>query len=90
MGTGSISGTAKELSRVPILASELWRESVLAKEFSRETDSAEKKIKFDNVFDAQKAQGLKGRDFTVSLALAGSILDNAQSSELRTYLGEKY
>ena len=38
MGTGSISGTAKELSRVPILASELWRESVLAKEFSRETD----------------------------------------------------
>lgn len=57
-------------------------------DFSREanSESAEKKIKFDNVFDAQKAVGRKGRDFTVSLALAGSILDNAQSAELRTYL----
>lgn len=27
-----------------------------------------------------------GRQFTVSLALPGSILDNAQSPELRTYL----
>ena len=27
-----------------------------------------------------------GRKYTVSLALAGSILDNAQSAELRTYL----
>ena len=54
-------------------------------DFSHEA-STEKKIKFDNVFDAQKAQGQKGRDFTVSLALAGSILDNAQSAELRTYL----
>ena len=61
-------------------------------DFSREanSESAEKKIKFDNVFDAQKAVGRKGRDFTVSLALAGSILDNAQSAELRTYLGKKY
>ncbi len=45
-----------------------------------------KKVKFDNVFDAQKAHGLRKRQFTVSLALPGSILDNAQSSELRTYL----
>ena len=28
----------------------------------------------------------EGRQFTVSLALPGSILDNAQSPELRTYL----
>ena len=27
-----------------------------------------------------------GREFTVSIALPGSILDNAQSPELRTYL----
>ena len=27
-----------------------------------------------------------GRHFTISLALPGSILDNAQSPELRTYL----
>ena len=57
-----------------------------SQEFSSGNSEAAKKIKFDNIFDAQKAQGLKGRDFTVSLALAGSILDNAQSAELRTYL----
>lgn len=45
-----------------------------------------KKVKFDNVFDAQKAVGRKGRHFTISLALPGSILDNAQSAELRAYL----
>jgi hypothetical protein len=28
----------------------------------------------------------KGRDYTVSIALPGSILSNAQSLELRTYL----
>ena len=55
-------------------------------EYSKESNNSEKKIKFDNVFDAQKAEGRKGREFTVSLALAGSILDNAQSAELRTYL----
>ena len=57
-----------------------------SQEFSSGNSEAAKKIRFDNIFDAQKAQGLKGRDFTVSLALAGSILDNAQSAELRTYL----
>jgi len=44
-----------------------------SQEFSSGNSEAAKKIKFDNIFDAQKAQGLKGRDFTVSLALAGSI-----------------
>ena len=33
-----------------------------------------------------KAQSGKGRPYTVSLALPGSILDNAQTPELRTYL----
>lgn len=51
------------------------------------SESGDKKIKFDSIFDAQKAQGPRqGRDFTVSLALPGSILDNAQTTELRTYL----
>lgn len=31
-------------------------------------------------------KGCKGRSYTVSVALPGSILDNAQSPELRTYL----
>ncbi len=39
-----------------------------------------------SVFDTQKTIARKGRDYTVSVALAGSILDNAQSQELRTYL----
>ena len=46
-----------------------------------------KKIRYDNVFDAQKAKAnIQGQKFTISLALPGSILDNAQSVELRTYL----
>ena len=47
--------------------------------------SKSKKIK--TVFEAQQESQLRtGRCYTVSLALAGSILDNAQSAELRTYL----
>ena len=43
--------------------------------------------KHKTVFEAQKeAKLFQGRPYTVSLALAGSILDNAQSAELRTYL----
>lgn len=34
----------------------------------------------------EQAQDKKGRDYTVSVALPGSVLDNAQSTELRTYL----
>ena len=47
----------------------------------------ETKNKFKTVFEAQEEEKLlSGRPYTVSLALAGSILDNAQSAELRTYL----
>ena len=47
--------------------------------------SDEKRIK--NVFEVQEENKvLTGRPYTVSLALAGSILDNAQTAELRTYL----
>lgn len=48
----------------------------------QEDSSAAKKLK--SVFDSQKPSA--GRQYTVSVALAGSILDNAQSPELRTYL----
>ncbi|AWP15503.1 putative methyltransferase C9orf114 -like isoform 2 [Scophthalmus maximus] len=34
----------------------------------------------------EKGQNTKGRAYTVSVALPGSVLDNAQSTELRTYL----
>ncbi|XP_026029154.1 putative methyltransferase C9orf114 homolog [Astatotilapia calliptera] len=36
--------------------------------------------------ETELSQSKKGRAYTVSLALPGSILDNAQSPELRTYL----
>ena len=32
------------------------------------------------------SDGVQGRDYTVGLAVAGSILDNCQTQELRTYL----
>ena len=45
------------------------------------------KEKYKTVFETQKEDKLfQGRPYTISLALAGSILDNAQSAELRTYL----
>uniref|UniRef100_A0A4W6D6Y8 28S rRNA (uridine-N(3))-methyltransferase n=1 Tax=Lates calcarifer TaxID=8187 RepID=A0A4W6D6Y8_LATCA len=34
----------------------------------------------------EQSQNRKGRAYTVSVALPGSVLDNAQSTELRTYL----
>ncbi|XP_078126959.1 putative methyltransferase C9orf114 homolog [Sander vitreus] len=34
----------------------------------------------------EQSQNKKGRAYTVSVALPGSVLDNAQSTELRTYL----
>ncbi|XP_061654920.1 kynurenine--oxoglutarate transaminase 1-like isoform X2 [Phyllopteryx taeniolatus] len=36
--------------------------------------------------NAEQAHNKKGRAYTVSVALPGSVLDNAQSAELRTYL----
>lgn len=42
-----------------------------------------KKIKNEEIFDLDN---LKGRKYTVSVALPSSILENAQSPELRTYL----
>ncbi len=38
------------------------------------------------VFNYLQESASEGRDYTVSLALPGSILENAQSPELRTYL----
>ena len=39
-----------------------------------------------SAFQSRKPSG-RGRHYTLSVALPGSILDNAQSPELRTYLG---
>lgn len=37
--------------------------------------------------ELMKKKESSGRPYTVSIALPGSILDNAQSAELRAYLG---
>ncbi|XP_074546270.1 putative methyltransferase C9orf114 homolog [Halichoeres trimaculatus] len=64
----------------------------------KETQKQRKEIKTIKQLEKQKEleaaeaakleqkQIKKGRDYTVSIALPGSVLDNAQSPELRTYL----
>jgi len=50
-------------------------------------DAKQDENRIKSVFEVQEENKiLTGRPYTVSLALAGSILDNAQSAELRTYL----
>ena len=39
-----------------------------------------------NILTRTEAENTKGRDYTVGIAVAGSILDNAQTQEMRTYL----
>ncbi|XP_061763384.1 kynurenine--oxoglutarate transaminase 1-like [Nerophis ophidion] len=51
----------------------------LIKQLEREKQAIEK-VKIE------QEQILKGRPYTVTVALPGSVLDNAQSAELRTYL----
>lgn len=63
----------------------MWKEEKLLRsmEIKKQTDMA------DSGNDKEKEESKikpQGRSYTVSIALPGSILDNAQSPELRTYL----
>ena len=52
-----------------------------------QTGNQQGPVKLKTVFEVQEETNqLEGRSYTISLALPGSILDNAQSAELRTYL----
>ena len=52
-----------------------------------QTGNQQGPVKLKTVFEVQEETNqLEGRAYTISLALPGSILDNAQSAELRTYL----
>ena len=63
----------------------LERKTTTIEKTGLDVKNDEKRIK--SVFEVQEENKiLTGRPYTVSLALAGSILDNAQSAELRTYL----
>ncbi|KAM4719588.1 kynurenine--oxoglutarate transaminase 3-like [Anableps anableps] len=58
-----------------------WKKAKLIKQLEKQKqrEAAEK-------VQQEESQSKKGRAYTVSVALPGSVLDNAQSPELRTYL----
>ncbi|XP_013862036.1 putative methyltransferase C9orf114 homolog [Austrofundulus limnaeus] len=58
-----------------------WKRAKLIKQLEKQKqrEAAENRA-------AEESQSNKGRSYTVSVALPGSVLDNAQSPELRTYL----
>ncbi|MBN3320148.1 CI114 methyltransferase, partial [Atractosteus spatula] len=59
------------------------REAKLIKKLEKERQKEEQELK-EKLQKEDKIR--KGRHYTVSIALPGSVLDNAQSPELRTYL----
>ncbi|XP_010876621.1 putative methyltransferase C9orf114 homolog [Esox lucius] len=59
------------------------KESKLIQKLDKQKE--EEKRKEEALLQSQRDSG-KGRPYTVSVALPGSVLDNAQSAELRTYL----
>ncbi|XP_034176089.2 28S rRNA (uridine-N(3))-methyltransferase [Osmia lignaria lignaria] len=73
----------KETNRLLKEQRKKWREERLAKKFKKE--EAEKDLQNDETKPSE--QCFEKKDIsTVSIAVPGSILDNAQSPELRTYL----
>ncbi|KAG8447618.1 hypothetical protein GDO86_014937 [Hymenochirus boettgeri] len=75
VGNTSGSGPGKE-------ERQKWREIKLIKQLEKNQQNLEKEKKMCET-EGRIAQG---RQYTVSVALPGSIMDNAQSPELRTYL----
>ncbi|XP_028664882.2 putative methyltransferase C9orf114 homolog [Erpetoichthys calabaricus] len=61
-----------------------WKEAKLIKALEKQK-SKEQEDQEQQAREEEEAQR-KGREYTVSVALPGSVLDNAQSPELRTYL----
>jgi len=64
-----------------------WKEKKMAKKAKREEKlKAEMEEKQKQKHEEQKRSEKEGRKWTLSVAVAGSILENAQSAELRSYL----
>ncbi|KAL3214434.1 hypothetical protein MRX96_034903 [Rhipicephalus microplus] len=59
-----------------------WREERLIKKLEKEKKAKESEEQQALSMDSQS----KGRKYTLSIAVPGSIMDNAQNAELRTYL----
>lgn len=64
-----------------------WKEEKLLKQLEKKRKMERQEEEVKKKKDAEEeVQERLGRPYTVSIALPGSILDNAQSPELRTYL----
>lgn len=61
-----------------------WKEEKLEKKMKK--DMEEKTQPTSEMDEPKKETSSKDPSFTVTIALPGSILDNAQSPELKTYL----
>lgn len=61
-----------------------WEEEKAMKKIQKKMD-IEKETE-DKIRRQMEEREQRGRDWTVSIALPGSIVDNAQSDELRTYV----
>ncbi|KAI5612908.1 putative methyltransferase C9orf114-like [Silurus asotus] len=61
-----------------------WKEAKLIRQLEKQNQTKEEELK--QLQSQDKDEEAKGRLYTVSVALPGSVLDNAQSPELRTYL----
>ncbi|XP_037518995.1 putative methyltransferase C9orf114 homolog [Rhipicephalus sanguineus] len=59
-----------------------WREERLIKKLEKEKKAKESEEQQASSMDSES----KGRKYTLSIAVPGSIMDNAQNAELRTYL----
>ncbi|XP_053503949.1 putative methyltransferase C9orf114 homolog [Ictalurus furcatus] len=62
-----------------------WKEAKLMQQLEKQKQTKEEELKQQQSQEEEKEKA-EGRVYTVSVALPGSVLDNAQSPELRTYL----
>ncbi|KAK3524597.1 hypothetical protein QTP70_029919 [Hemibagrus guttatus] len=65
-----------------------WKEAKLIQQLEKQKQKEEeaKQQQSQEEEEEEETEKTKGRLYTVSVALPGSVLDNAQSPELRTYL----
>lgn len=76
--------TVKKRSTVEKQERKKWKELKLIKELERKRDEVVKQEQRQK--EQEDIHKSAGSQYTVSIAIPGSILDNAQSPELRTYL----
>ncbi|XP_034565987.1 putative methyltransferase C9orf114 homolog [Notolabrus celidotus] len=94
MSTGSEAKKPKMMSPQPVERVDWKKRKAEIKESQKQRKEAklikqldkQKELEAAEASQSEPSQIKKGRDYTVSIALPGSVLDNAQSTELRTYL----